>query len=147
MGNTNVGRPVTTIVIRNGKEETVEVTIGELPSEEDIKLAVNSSGAANIAHLGLSITDLDEKKRETLGIVEGGVLVRDVEAGPARDAGIRKNDVIMMVDDIDIENVRHFKKIIDEKIDEENAKTVRILVYQGGSPRSPLFIALKISAK
>jgi len=140
VGNTKVGVSVATTVIRNGNEMTVNVTIGELPAEEDINLAVNSLGSATLSRIGLSIIDLDDKTREEHGILEGGVLVRRIDAGPARDAGIKKDDVIMMMDSIDIENVKHFKEILNDR----SATTVPILVHRRGSP---LFLALKIPAK
>jgi len=140
VGNAKVGVSVATTVIRNGNEMTVNDTIGELPAEEDINLAVNSLGSATLSRIGLSIIDLDDKTREEHGILEGGVLVRRIDAGPARNADIQKDDVIMMMDSIDIENVKHFKEILNDR----SATTVPILVHRRGSP---LFLALKIPAK
>jgi len=140
VGDTQVGSTIETIVMRQGKEVTLKVTIGELPSEEDIQLSVSSQGAATIAHLNLSVIELDDEKREMLGITEGGVLVRRVEEGPARDAGIRKEDVILMIDNISLKDVAHFKDILDKLSD----TTVPVLVHRNGSP---LFLALKIPAK
>ncbi len=140
VGRTKVNSTVSTIVIRKGKQETVKVKIGELPSEEDIKLATKGQGIANITRIGLLVKDLDEKKREELSIVEGGVLVGDVEEGTARDAGIRKGDVVIMMDNTDITNIIQFKGIITGL----SETTVPVLIHRRGSP---LFLALKIPAK
>ncbi len=144
VGNTRVGSTVDAIVIRQGKEVIVPVTIGELPAEGDIELAITRKGKQSaFSHpLKIFVTNLDEEKREKLGITEtdGGVLVRRIESGPAQVAGIQKGDVILMIDNIDVENVAHFKKIIDDK----SGKNVPILVHRAGSP---LFLALTIPEK
>ncbi|MDM8567137.1 DegQ family serine endoprotease [Candidatus Halobeggiatoa sp. HSG11] len=139
VGRTKVNTTVSTIVIRKGKQEAINVNIGELPSEEDIKLATAAQGTANLDRIGLSITDLDDKKRETLSIVEGGVLVRNVEEGTARDAGVRKGDVIMMIDNTDVTDVIQFKEIVTGL----GETTVPVLIHRHGSP---LFLALKVPA-
>jgi serine protease Do len=142
VGKTQVGSTVETVVMRQGKQVILKVTIGELPSEDDVELAVTRQGSqsATLSRLGLSVSDLDDEKREALGIFEGGVLVRHVGAGPARRAGIRKGDVIITIDNVDIKNVNHFKKIVSER----SAKTVPVLVHRDGSP---LFLGLKIPAE
>ncbi|OQY50882.1 MAG: serine peptidase [Candidatus Parabeggiatoa sp. nov. 2] len=144
VGSTNVGSKVATTVIRQGKQVTLEVTIGELPSEEDVQLALRGSKGGQSAitskRLALSVIDLDENKRDELSISEGGVLVQRVDAGPARDADIRKGDVILMINNINIENVNHFKEIVSQESDTK----VPVLVHRRGSP---LFLALTIPAK
>ncbi|RKZ36216.1 MAG: serine peptidase, partial [Gammaproteobacteria bacterium] len=62
------------------------------------------------------------------------------DEGPAYDAGIRKGDVIMMINNIDIKNVSHFKEILSQL----EATTVPVLIHRRGSP---LFLALKIPKK
>ncbi|MBE9562688.1 MAG: DegQ family serine endoprotease [Proteobacteria bacterium] len=140
VGRTKINTIVSTIVIRKGKQEAIDVNIGELPSEEDIKLATTAQGTANLARIGLSITDLDDKKRESLSIVEGGILVRNVEEGTAKDAGIHKGDVIMMIDNNDVTDVVQFKEIVTGL----GETTVPVLIHRRGSP---LFLALKVPAK
>jgi serine protease Do len=142
VGNTPVGSTVETVVIRQGNRETLKVTIGELPSEDDIELAVTRKGSqsATSRRLGFSVSDLDEDKRDALSIFKGGILVQRVKDGPARDAGIRKGDIIMMIDNVEIENVTHFKEIVSQLSD----TTVPVLIHRRGEPR---FLALKIPAK
>ncbi len=144
VGSTNLGSSIDTLVIRNGENVTVTVTLGELPSEDDIELAFqnHSKGKASLTspRLALSAINLDDETRSEVGIMEGGVLVQDVKAGPARDAGIRKDDVIIMIDNIDIKDVDHFKEIVSNL----TTTTVPVLLYRNGSP---LFLALRLPAK
>ena len=144
VGSTSLGSSIDTLVIRNGQNVTVEVTLGELPSEDDIELAFqnHSKGKPSLTspRLALSAINLDDDKRSEVGLMEGGVLVQDVKAGPARDAGIRKDDVIIMIDNIDVKDVDHFKDIVSNL----TITTVPVLLYRNGSP---LFLALRMPAK
>jgi serine protease Do len=142
VGSTRVGSTVATTVMRQGETKNLSVTIGELPSDDEIQLAVTRQGgkSATSTRLGLLVIDLNDEKREKLGISEGGVLVQRVDEGPARDASISKGDVIMMIDNIDIRDVSHFKEILSQL----SAKTVPVLIHRRGSP---LFLALKVPEK
>ena len=142
VGSTPVGSKVTTTVTRQGKTVNLEVTIAELPPEDDIKLAVSSKGDKMITsdRLGLSVTDVSAKQSETEDLPENGVLVTEVDAGAARDAGIRKGDVIVMINNINIKNVSHFKEILGDL----EEKTIPVLIHRQGSP---LFLAIKVPAK
>ncbi len=141
VGNTKVGSTVEAIVRRQDRHLKIYVTIGNLPSEDNIELTTTLQGNQSIIshRLALSVVELDEEKQDALDISEG-ILVERVSEGPARDAGIRKNDIILMMDNITIKDVRHFKEIISQL----NATTVPILIQRGGSP---LFLALKIPSK
>jgi serine protease Do len=141
VGSTSVGSKIQTNVIRQGEQVTLEVVIGELPPEEDIQLAVNNKGAATFNRLGLSVMDLEDDKRDTLGITEGGVLVQRVEERTAaHDAGLHEDDVILMIDNINIKDVNHFREILNDY----SNTTVPVLIHRRGAP---LFLALKIPAK
>ncbi|MDM8561823.1 DegQ family serine endoprotease [Candidatus Marithioploca araucensis] len=142
VGSTQVGSSIKTTVIRQGEKVTISINIDELPSDDDIQLATIRRGgeSASSSRLGLSIIDLSDEKREHFDINEGGVLVRNVDEGPARNAGISKGDVIMMIDNIDIKNVSHFTEILNRL----SGVTVPVLVNRRGSPR---FLALKVPKK
>ncbi len=145
VGSTKINSTVKTVVIRNSKLVILDVKIGELPSDNKIKLSSRKAPATDTAvtnkRLGLSIIDLTETEREEFGMISGGVLVKNVDAGVARDASIRKGDLISMVNGIEIKNVSHFQETINNIT---VATTVPVLVYR---QRSPLFLAVKIPAK
>ena len=142
VGTTQVGTTVEAIVIRQKKHVTVFVTIAELPSDNNIELATTqpSNQIANNRRLGISIIDLDDENQNALNIQDSGILVQDIYAGVAQDAGIRKNDIILMLDNITIQNVAHFKNIMMQL----SAVTIPILIYRNGAP---LFLAVPIPAK
>jgi len=143
VGSSTVGVKLKTTVIRQGKQMTIDVTIGELPSDDDIKLAVGKGGSksATSDRLGISVSDLTPKDRESFNLPEGGVLVKNVSEGIANEAGIRKGDIILKVGDTDIQDVQHFKEVLDNL---KAGQSVPILIHREDSP---LFLALKIPDK
>ena len=135
-----VTRPGTTVkvkVIRDGRTRTIKVTVGELP-EEEIQ-ARETPKERTIKDLALSVTDLTEEQKKRLGEdVEGGVLVTRVKPGPARDAGIQRGDVIVMIDNRPVKDVKGFEALLDEL---PRGRSVPVLVMRRGSP---IFLALRI---
>lgn len=142
VGMTPVGTAATAQVIRQGKAMDLTVTIAELPSEDELELAsTDGSGKKSIATsnlLGIAVADLDDKQREDLNLSEGGVIVQRVNEGPAQTAGVRKDDVIMMINNIKIKDAAHFKELVGQL---ERGQMVPILIHRRDAP---LFLALKI---
>jgi serine protease Do len=66
----------------------------------------------------------------------GGVLVQGVNPGPAYDAGIRRGDVILRIQDQAVKDVKQFGDLVKEL---PKGKTVAVLVQRrGGSQFLPL---------
>ena len=78
--------------------------------------------------------------RNKLQVKENGVLVSQVEAGPAQKAGVRRGDVILMMNNIDVIDTNQFNTLVT---DLPVGKSVPLLVQRRGSP---VFLALKVSA-
>lgn len=101
-------------VIRDGKEKTIEVTLGEFPTE---LLGNNTSKENKIEDLGLSVTNLDKSLRNELRLSDSdyGVVIREVMRGSvAENAGLQRGDLIMRVNRARINNVDDFEKQIAE---------------------------------
>ncbi|MCV6638981.1 DegQ family serine endoprotease [Candidatus Albibeggiatoa sp. nov. NOAA] len=138
VGSTKVNHTVSVEIIRKGKKKMLRVKIGELPSEDELENTSNrGSKSFNSEEIGLSIKDLDDEQKEEMSITSG-VLVKKVQSGVAYDAGIRTNDVILEINHTSIDNVRHFKQVINQL---PKGRSIPILVLRRGSPR---FLALKI---
>ena len=143
VGRTQVGKTVRVNVIREGKTRTLTVKIAELPSEEQLaeKGVTPKPGAAKSSRLGLAVEALTEQQRKRLDVGDRGVVVRKVEKGPARDAGIRKGDVILMLNGKDVKDPEQFAKLVKSL---PAGKSVPVLVQRGGSP---VFLPLKVPEK
>lgn len=140
VGRTHIGDEVPVKLMRNGKSVTVKVRIGELPPEDDVKLAGPGGGEKDKAannRLGAAVSDLTAEQKQML---EGkkGVLVEDVKAGPARNAGLRRGDVVLMLNNVDVKNVSHFQQLVK---DLPAGKSVPMLVQRGSGP---VFLAIKM---
>ncbi|HEY4720060.1 MAG TPA: DegQ family serine endoprotease [Candidatus Methylomirabilis sp.] len=81
-------------VRRQGKDVTLEVTVGRMPTEEPVAVSPQT-----VEQYGFAVQDLTPELREKLQVKEGGVLVSSVEAGsPAHRRGLRPGDVILEID-------------------------------------------------
>ncbi|VAX14439.1 HtrA protease/chaperone protein [hydrothermal vent metagenome] len=126
-------------LIREGKTKTLSVIIAELPSKD--VLAENNPAASHKgeeSRLGLVVEDLTDEQRERLGLGKRGIIVRDVEKGPAREAGIHRGDVVLMLDSQDINNIKQFKTVVAGL---KKGKSTPVLIQRGNAP---LFLPLKI---
>jgi len=82
--------------------------------------------------------DLTAEQRKKLEIKDGGVIVQKIQAGPARKAGVRRGDVILMINNVDVKDAKHFAEISAEL---PVNKSLPLLVQRRGGP---VFLALKI---
>lgn len=143
VGVTNAGQKIPLVVMRAKERLNIELTIGELPGEDELselKPTQESAPApaAKQSALGMEYVDLDEMTRDESGIGSGGILVESVAGDPARQAGIQAGDVISMIDNRQIKSARQFGKLIS---DLPSGETVAMLIHRDGAAR---FMALKI---
>ncbi len=138
VGSSRVDRPAELEILRNGKRKAVKVNIGELPDDETMAQAPEKeSDPAKEQLLGLVVTDITVKTKKQLGLdSDKGVLVEEVNAGPARMAGIRKGDVIQMINNQRVSNVAEFQTEVEAL---PKGKTVAVLVLRRSGP---MFLAL-----
>jgi serine protease Do len=141
VGGTRVGDKIPVEVIRGGKRQTVTVEIGALPDddEEEIALGDKSESKSNVdERLGVAVRNLDAEQREALQVDAGGVLIEDIERGPAYDAGLRAGDVVLQLNNQKITDSKQFLEVVAKL---PAGKTVPVLVQRQGNP---LFLAMKI---
>ena len=139
VGMTPVGKNVKVEILRNGKSRKLTVNLGELP-DEDTKIATAPTPkAAEDNKLNIVVSDLTAEQRKSLEIKENGVLVNNVSSGPARKAGVRRGDVILMINNTDVKNTKQFKDIVNNL---PTGKSVPLLVQRRGGP---VFLALKLA--
>lgn len=87
-------------VFRNGQTVTIPVTIGRMPSDDQVAAAPAPAAENDQARIGLYLAPLTPELRAERGLDADrtGVLVAEVEAGsPAQRAGIEPGSLISMV--------------------------------------------------
>ncbi len=113
VGRTLPKSKVPVVIMRKGKEQTLNVTVGILPvsPEEAVERPANTPKAETaVDSLGLTVTTLD---RSTRGGAEAGVIVKDVKPdSPAAEAGLQPGDVITQLAFSDIKSVADYNKIV-----------------------------------
>ncbi|OHV78084.1 Do family serine endopeptidase [Ensifer sp. LCM 4579] len=115
VGESAVGKAVDVVIIRQGKEQTVRITLGRLEDGEQLAKAVTvpeGEGTepqdpqqaaplpASDAVLGMKLAVLDEDRRKAFGIAETieGVVVTEVRPNsPAAERRLEPGDVIVEV--------------------------------------------------
>ena len=120
------------VIIRDGKEKRIKVTIDELKDEKKTFLTTKE--------LGMNVQDITPEIAQSLGLeTSDGVLVADVEMGSvAENAGILRGDVIVQVNRHDIENIDAYKAVMDTV---QKGDTILFLIKRGSST---IYVALKM---
>jgi serine protease Do len=139
VGRSNVDKPASLKILRNGKTKQIEVNIGELPAEEEMELARNQAPTVSENRLGLMVSSVSPQLRKQLRLSsQRGVVVESATGQAAREAGIQQGDIIIMINKQEIEGVEHFNKLV-KKLPAD--KTVPLLVHRN---TGPIFLALRV---
>lgn len=130
VGITPPGSKAKVRLFRWGDEKTVTATITELNEDALASLDSDDEGEERSNQLGLAVDGIDSELRERLGDPEGGVVITDVESDAAYREGVRRGDVILMINNKEVDGIRDFRNIVD---DLEPGKPVVMLVFRDGN--------------
>jgi serine protease Do len=130
------GSEVTMKLMRKGQEKVVKVKVDELKEERVV------SGGTLEEDLGMTVQELTPEIARNLGVSDiKGVVVTNVDEGsPANEAGIRRGDVILEVNQRKIETLKDYRGAIGRV---GGADSLLLLIRRGNNV---LYVALK-SAK
>jgi serine protease Do len=117
-------KPVDLAVVRDGKEQTLHVTIEEQPSDYGTARVPaprdsnrREKGSISVDKLGLDVTDLTPDLADELGYKQSlsGALITGVESnGPAADAGLRRGMLITKVEKQSVKSAEELRKQVDK---------------------------------
>ncbi|MBR1222257.1 DegQ family serine endoprotease [Bradyrhizobium sp. U87765 SZCCT0131] len=136
VADTAVGKSVDVIVIRKGKEETRQVTLGRLPDDEKPTPASAKSSTPDTDKtvtqkaLGLDLAALTKDLRTRFKIKESvkGVIITGVDgASDAADKRLSAGDVIVEVAQEAVTNGADVKKRVDQ-LKKDGKKSVLLLI-------------------
>ncbi|RIL00104.1 MAG: peptidase [Proteobacteria bacterium] len=127
------GAKVDVVVMRDGKERTLQVEVGTLQEGEQVAEAEKEEKPGAF---GLGVQDLTAELADQLGVEgEQGVVVTQVDpASPAAEAGMRRGDVILEANQTPVANVAEFRKAVGDQ------DKVLLLVRRG---EATIFVAVK----
>jgi len=131
---TPVGKKVKVLVLRDGKQMTVPVTIEQMKDGDDEDEVISGD------RLGIKVVELTPERANQLRIKgEQGVVVIDVEAdGLADRAGIVEGDLIREINGVRITSVSDYSKAVSSV---KKGGYLKVLLRRGNSS---LFVALKL---
>lgn len=120
------GTVVDVKIIRNGKGETIPVTLGEYQEKTAVKKA-----EYNNALKGVTVQDLTASIRDTLNLPKDlrGVVVQSVSNDSPAKGLLQANDIIQEIDRKPTLNVHAFDQIVSMIV---KGRTVLLLIYRDG---------------
>lgn len=150
VAETAVGKTVDVVVWRNGKEQTVKVTLGELEKFDQAALTQPDSDAGageqrSISELGLGLATITPQLAEKYSLETGrdGVVITSVDSGSgAEEKGLREGDVIVEVNQEKVESPDAVATKIKAAAN-DGRRSVLLLIDRDGDLR---FVALRIDA-
>ena len=148
VGNADVGKTVRVIVFREGKTQTLKITLGRREDAEsnEAPMDADTSEEGDVQEmemLGLKLAPLTDDLREQLelGADANGLVVTDVdEAAEAFEKGLRAGDVITEAGQQKIATAGELQAQVDAA-KEAGRKSLLLLVRRAGEPR---FVALTL---
>jgi serine protease Do len=133
---TPVGKKVKVLVQREGRQETVQVTIEQLKDGDSSE----DAAPATTDRLGIKVAELaPERARQMKVPGERGIVVTEVQPdGLAERAGIQEGDVIRELNGVRITSISEYNKAIAGV---KKGSYLKALLQRG---RSSLFVALRV---
>lgn len=111
VGALKAGAKANLEVIREGKRKNVELTVGAIPEEgAELESQAKSGVERSSNRLGVAVVELTAEQKRTLEL-QGGVVVKEVQDGPAALIGLQPGDIITHLNNQAIESAKQFTDI------------------------------------
>jgi serine protease Do len=139
VGATKPGKIAAVEILRKGSAKTLNIGVGEMPSDGSDAAAPNvkPNGKVEANKIGLTLKELTVQQKKKLNGKNGLLVVESV--GAAAQAGIRRGDVILGLNNNESQSVEQFNKQINAVA---AGKTVAVLVQRG---EATLYVPIKVS--
>jgi serine protease Do len=139
VGATKPGKIAAVEILRKGSAKTLNIGVGEMPSDgsEIAAPSTKPNGKVEANKIGLTLKELTVQQKKKLNGKNGLLVVESV--GAAAQAGIRRGDVILGLNNSESQSVEQFNKQINAVA---AGKTVAVLVQRG---EATLYVPIKVS--
>ncbi len=134
------GTKVNLLIMRNGKEKTITVKLGELPEKQKTSKVVSK---ANEIDFGMEVSNLTPDLAKRYGYEKSkGVLITNLDPyGPAAKKGLKVGDLIREVNRKPVANVDDYQKVVSKL---HPGDVVLLLVQRG---KDNFFVAIEVPKK
>jgi serine protease Do len=144
VAETKIGKDVDVVIWRDGKQQTVQVELGELEEEVVAASAPQSEtkeapelAEADITELGIKVANVDDALRQRHNLAEGteGVIVTEVAGDSyAAEKGVRPGDIIIEASHSSVSNVEDVTDAVRAALDADK-RTILMLIETSAGPR------------
>ncbi|KQT42126.1 MULTISPECIES: DegQ family serine endoprotease [unclassified Methylophilus] len=132
------GKVVPVEIVRKGTSKTLQLGVGEMPNEQSEAPASSKEPSKSESNkIGLTLRELTPQQKKKLNGKNGLLVIESV--GAAAQAGIRRGDVILGLNNNESQSVDLFNKQINAV---PSGKTVAVLVLRG---ENTLYVPIKVS--
>jgi serine protease Do len=142
-----IGEAVPVIIQREGRTETLQVTLGRREEAEAATMPASSpapDAPREMETLGLTLAPLDDDMRDRLGLdasTEGLMIMNVDQASEAFTKGLREGDLITEAGQQKVVRLQDLEDMIAEA-KAAGRESILLLIRRGGDPR---FVALSIN--
>jgi serine protease Do len=138
VGSAKPGKTVPVDIFRKGTVKTLNVVVGEMPIDpNEAAPSLKPAPKAEVNKIGLTLKELTPQQKKKLN-GKNGLLVTEA-TGTAAQAGIRRGDVILGLNNSESQSVELFNKQINAV---PLGKTVAVLVLRG---ENTLYVPIKVT--
>jgi serine protease Do len=138
IGEMAPGSSVNLAILRNGKQESMKLTLGELPDQRQAQAQSSENDDAGAPRLGLSLAPATD----VAGAAGKGVVVTGVDPnGPAAEHGFRTGDIILDVGGKAVANPADVRDTLSE-LRKEGKHTVLMRVKSADATK---FVAMPLN--
>ena len=155
IANTTVGSRVPVEIIRDGRRQTLQIQVGQRPTEEELaqqagggdegEAMAEETPVAPGTALGLSLQSLNPQILRALNLPTGtrGVVITSIDANSdAADKGLRRGDVILSVNRVAVTSPAQVLSAVDSAR-RAGRSSVLLLVKRGQAPEA--FVGVDIT--
>ena len=149
IGNAAIGKPITLEIIREGKSIKIPVVVLKRPNFDSQGRIIPEEGKPQaqekpetpkgpIDWRGVRVRDLTPELSSQLAIenIEGIVIVNIDPHSPAAEAGLRRGDILMAINQTPVKSVDDFENIIKQAQGSSLVKTTRGYFVVNSRPES-----------
>lgn len=137
VGATKPGKQVPVEVLRKGASKTLSITLGDMPADKDeVVPAAQPNAKPESNRLGLTLRELTPQQRRNLN-GRNALVVVDAQ-GAAAQAGIRRGDLVLALNNTEVQSLEQFTKQVNAV---QAGKTVALLVQR---ENNTLYVPVKI---
>ncbi|SDR98652.1 serine protease Do [Pseudomonas asplenii] len=112
VGALKAGEKAKLEVVREGQRKTIELTVGAIPDEgKEMDGGKSAAAERSSNRLGVSVSDLSDDQKKANDLLKGGVVIKEVQDGPAALIGLQPGDVITHLNNQAITDAKQFTDI------------------------------------